>query len=251
MTHGERERTNRAARSSINERARGYPPYTCPDACGMFRSRFDYRGISRVIAPKYRVRVRSEEDHCLVKTNEKDLPTSQPTAETNARISGTNGNSGGAQRTETAPQQGTSSPRNNDTGQTARLRRKRRPQSLSAADRLHHSAEFRFLQRNGLRAESANFVLYAGHFAGDERWRLGITVSKRVGNAVIRNRIKRQVRELFRREIRTTMPAGTAMVVIARPGAAELAGEALSGELRVASEKLAARLKSNSNSKIK
>lgn len=202
----------------------------------------DYREISRVIAPKHRVPVRSEEDHCLVKTNEKDLPTSQPPAQKNARISGKNGNSGGAKRGQTPPQQGTPSPDHRHPGQAARLTRKRRPQSLSAADRLHYSAEFRFLQRNGLRAESANFVLYAGHFAGDERSRLGITVSRRVGNSVIRNRIKRRVRELFRREIRDTLPAGTAMVVIARPGAGELAGDAIRRELCDAAAKLASRL---------
>ncbi len=192
------------------------------------------------------MRTHSKEDHFLVKTNEKDLSTSQPTAETNARIFGADGNPGGAQRAQTAPTQGTSSPDYRHPGQAARLTRTRRPQSLCAADRLHHSAEFRFLQRNGVRAESANFVLYAGHFAGDERWRLGITVSRRVGKAVIRNRIKRRVRELFRREIRGAMPAGTAMVVIARPGAATLDGDALRGELRGAAAKLASRL----NSKI-
>lgn len=69
-------------------------------------------------------------------------------------------------------------------------------------------------------------------------------MSKRVGNAVIRNRIKRRVREVFRREIRSAMPAGTAMVVIARPGAAALSAYALRSELRTASDKLATRLKS-------
>ncbi len=174
------------------------------------------RGIDGVIRPKQRAGARSEEDHFLVKTNEKDLSTSQPTAETNARISGTNGNPRGAQRSQAAPQQGTTSAEHRHPGQAARITRKRRPQSLSAADRLHHSAEFRFLQRYGVRAESANFVLYAGHFAGDERWRLGMTVSRRVGKAVIRNRIKRRVRELFRRA-KSLTPPGYDLVVVPRP----------------------------------
>lgn len=69
-------------------------------------------------------------------------------------------------------------------------------------------------------------------------------MSKRVGKAVIRNRIKRRVREVFRREIRATMPAGTAMVVIARPGAAALSADTLRTELRTAADRLATRLKS-------
>ena len=67
--------------------------------------------------------------------------------------------------------------------------------------------------------------------------RLGVTVSRRVGGAVIRNRVKRRLREWFR-----TSPVRTAgnvdLVVIARPSAASLPSGALRGEL----EGLCARL---------
>jgi ribonuclease P protein component len=53
------------------------------------------------------------------------------------------------------------------------------------------------------------------------RPRLGVTVSRRVGNAIVRNRVKRRIREWFRRE-RETLPAGSEVVVIARPDAASL-----------------------------
>ena len=49
--------------------------------------------------------------------------------------------------------------------------------------------------------------------------RFGITVTRKVGNAVARNRIKRLVREACRR-IGDLFPAGLDVVVIARPGAA-------------------------------
>lgn len=50
---------------------------------------------------------------------------------------------------------------------------------------------------------------------------LGITVSKKVGTAVERNRVKRRIREWFRRN-RGGLPRNAAVVIIARQGAAQL-----------------------------
>ena len=60
--------------------------------------------------------------------------------------------------------------------------------------------------------------------------RLGITVSRRVGNAVTRNRVKRAIREWFRCS-RCGLPAASDLVVIARPGAGRLAPPEVHGEL--------------------
>jgi ribonuclease P protein component len=69
--------------------------------------------------------------------------------------------------------------------------------SLTKGQRLLRPADFRRLSKGGNRIDSEFFViLYAANGLG--RFRLGITVSKRVGCAVIRNRVKRLVREHFR-----------------------------------------------------
>jgi ribonuclease P protein component len=60
--------------------------------------------------------------------------------------------------------------------------------------------------------------------------RLGITVSRRVGGSVVRVRVKRRLREWFRRN-RSVCPQGKDVVVIARPAAATLRSEELAREL--------------------
>ena len=66
-----------------------------------------------------------------------------------------------------------------------------------------------------------------------QRLRLGITASKKVGNAVVRNRVKRAVREWFRRcRDRIEMGNdGLDIVVIARRAAAELDSNAIAERL--------------------
>lgn len=60
--------------------------------------------------------------------------------------------------------------------------------------------------------------------------RLGITASRKVGSAVVRNRVKRRVREWFRRR-RSELPEARDIVVIARAGAADLDQRATEAEL--------------------
>jgi ribonuclease P protein component len=71
---------------------------------------------------------------------------------------------------------------------------------------------------------------------GAERSRIGISVGKRSGGSVVRNRLRRRVRELFRRG-RHDLPAGLSIVVNIKPSAAgaefsELAGDYLSALAR-------------------
>jgi ribonuclease P protein component len=68
--------------------------------------------------------------------------------------------------------------------------------------------------------------------------RLGVTVSRRVGGAVVRTRVKRLLREWFRRH-RSLFPKGKDIVVVARPAAAEARGEEIGRDFELTLGRLA------------
>ncbi|MBW2532541.1 MAG: ribonuclease P protein component, partial [Deltaproteobacteria bacterium] len=97
-------------------------------------------------------------------------------------------------------------------------------------------AEFLRVQGRGRKVQTNAFVgLFASGREGFAR--LGITTSKRVGCAVVRNRTRRIVREAFRRGV-LEVPQGLDLVVIAKRSAAELSGGQLVSDLRALSRRL-------------
>jgi ribonuclease P protein component len=92
---------------------------------------------------------------------------------------------------------------------------------LSSRGRLSRSAEFERVYRQGRSTANRHLVLYAFPNATTERPRLGLSVSRKVGGAVERNRVKRLLREAFARN-EEGLRAGQDVVVVARPSAAEL-----------------------------
>lgn len=103
-------------------------------------------------------------------------------------------------------------------------------QRLRRTARLRDPRDFQRVNRTGVRRASAHFVAVIAPSRADEGPKLGLAVSRRVGNAVARNRVKRRVREWFRRA-RVGLPPATDWVVIARAGAAELDARAVAAEL--------------------
>lgn len=83
--------------------------------------------------------------------------------------------------------------------------------------RLAGNAQFRRVFDHKLSVSDAVLVLYAvPNDVG--RTRLGLAVSKKVGNAIVRNRWKRQIREAFRLHY-SSLPAGIDLVALPRRGA--------------------------------
>jgi ribonuclease P protein component len=67
--------------------------------------------------------------------------------------------------------------------------------------------------------------------------RIGVTVSRKVGVAVVRNRVKRWIRECFRRR-RSEFPRHVDMVVVARPAAAAAGHAVVCRELATLARRL-------------
>ena len=104
-----------------------------------------------------------------------------------------------------------------------------RAQSFPKAARLLRRADFLRVQGSGRRKGTGHFVVVSAPSTAG-RVRIGVTVSSRVGNAVIRNRVKRLVRETFRTRC-ATVPGTKDVVVIARPGAEKLNYDEVVSEL--------------------
>lgn len=92
-------------------------------------------------------------------------------------------------------------------------------QRFRRADRIRRSRDFARSRSSGRRLGSRRFVVEVT--TPGNGIRLGLVVSRKVGSAVERNRVKRIVREWFRRNREMFGPSAD-VVVIARPGAASL-----------------------------
>ncbi|MFC7528993.1 ribonuclease P protein component [Actinoplanes sp. GCM10030250] len=103
---------------------------------------------------------------------------------------------------------------------------------LAATQRLRRSNDFAAAIRGGRRAGRGTLVV---HLLVDEpahasTARAGFVVSKAVGNAVIRNRVRRRLRHLVR-PLLSDLPAGASVVVRALPPAAGATFETLAADL--------------------
>ncbi len=91
---------------------------------------------------------------------------------------------------------------------------------MNKDQRIKKNKEFQQIFRKGKSFANRQFIVYVLKSEQTE-FRLGLSVSKKVGNAVARNRIKRYVRQTFL-ELKDELLPNADYIIIARPQAATL-----------------------------
>ena len=95
---------------------------------------------------------------------------------------------------------------------------------MEFSEYLKKNSDFQFIYRNGKSYGNKYLVMYVFRKAEDgrnaQKNRIGISVSKKVGNSVVRHHITRLIRESYRLNEKKFV-GGLEMIVIARPGAKE------------------------------
>jgi ribonuclease P protein component len=110
-----------------------------------------------------------------------------------------------------------------------------KPRAFPAAQRIRRRPEFLLVYEHGQRVRARLMTVIARR-TDRETSRLGIAATRKLGDAVVRNRAKRLVREVFRH---TDVPAGLDIVVIPRPEMLDAEFRTLESEFRYALRRLA------------
>jgi ribonuclease P protein component len=106
---------------------------------------------------------------------------------------------------------------------------------LAAAQRMRRSADFAATIRGGRRVGRGTVVVHLllEEPARASTARAGFVVSKAVGNAVVRNKVRRRLRHLVR-PLLGELPEGSSLVVRALPPSAEASFATLGADLEAA-----------------
>ncbi len=117
-------------------------------------------------------------------------------------------------------------------------------QRFSKTRRVRRRAEFQRAFDSGVRIQARYFTLVAapGNGPGD---RLGIVASRKLGDAVRRNRAKRLIREIFRQTPSSPGRPGVDLVVIPRRELFDAAYSNLEADFRAALRRIGPRLSSH------
>ena len=102
--------------------------------------------------------------------------------------------------------------------------------SLPAEHRVKRRRDFLHISKSGRFNRSPHFLVFTLERI-DGPTRLGVTVTRKIGGAVVRNRIKRYLREFFRIEY-ISLPLATEISIIAKRGAEKLSFQEIQCELQ-------------------
>lgn len=92
---------------------------------------------------------------------------------------------------------------------------------MKKKNRIKKNEDFQKVFKQGKSMANRQFVIYMLNQPEEKEFRLGLSVSKKIGNAVTRNRVKRLVRQVFLEE-KDSLKTGMDYIVIARKPASEM-----------------------------
>lgn len=115
-------------------------------------------------------------------------------------------------------------------------------------ERLRQRADF-LAAATGIKVPAAAFVLQARKWAEQGPVRLGFTVSKKVGNAVERNRVRRRLKEIVRLSDTNQMLSGHDYVLVGRRAALKTPFDRMTQDFEGALRRLQAGRQGNTGSR--
>lgn len=113
---------------------------------------------------------------------------------------------------------------------------------LGPANRLRDSAAFTRTSRSGVRAGTSRLVVFAAGQQEPGPTRVGLVVSTKVGNSVVRKRVSRQLRHLMRERLQALGADGFDVVIRALPASAGADSSQLGDDLDSCLRRLRRRL---------
>ena len=96
--------------------------------------------------------------------------------------------------------------------------------------RIKKNKDFQVVFKKGKSIANRQFVLYILQKPEEKEFRIGLSVSKKIGNAVTRNKVKRLIRQVFLEE-KHRIAYGKEFIIIARKPAAEMNYHEVKGSL--------------------
>ncbi|MDR2711825.1 MAG: ribonuclease P protein component [Clostridiales bacterium] len=102
--------------------------------------------------------------------------------------------------------------------------------------RLRQRRDFRRVYQKG-RSQSFPYFVFYNRYTGLPGFRVGFSVSKKIGKAVVRNRVKRQLREICRRHLNKFL-AGRDYIIVVRSTVLQADFDKLSCQMDLALTKL-------------
>jgi ribonuclease P protein component len=150
-------------------------------------------------------------------SREADISTEQAGAQAPSRVPHPHGHQGWPQSAQRAPRARPQAPQRLigcEAATAARMQRLKQRSDFVAATA-------------GAKVHGAGFVLQTRERGDDRPARVGFTVSRKVGNAVERNRVRRRLREIVRLAAADRIPDGHDYVLVGRRAALEMSFERL------------------------